>query len=38
MVTLGQLTKKVEFLEKRVKQIMKMLQMVPIVAPWEWES
>jgi len=35
MVTMEQ---RVAFLEKRVKEIMKFLAMVPIVAPWEWES
>lgn len=35
MVTLAQ---EVALLKKRVKEIMKLLEMVPIVAPWEWES
>jgi len=38
MVTFAQLEQKVAFLEKRMKEVMKMLQMVPVVAPWEWDS
>ena len=38
MVTFAQLERKVAFLEKRMKEVMKFLQMVPVVAPWEWES
>jgi len=34
MVTLEE---RVELLERRMKEVMRLLEMVPAVAPWEWK-
>lgn len=38
MGTLAQIEQDVALLKKRVRELMKLAEMVPIVAPWEWES